>query len=334
MIEQLRWFAYERQRLGRAAPDAATALRDVVAVYSSHPSAPLSLHARAASLTADEFRALDVVRVPAMRGSIHALPPETAHLAFGALPEGAAAAASRLRYFKLTPESYAALRDQVLAVADVPLTAAQLKEAIGFDGDLRGVIGAMGREGLLVRVGADGLRSNALRYVRGSLAPAEPEAALAWLAGEYLRAFGPAREADFRWWAGVTARQSAAALAQVDTVALDGGMLLRAEDEAAFAAARPRRGAVDLLPKWDCYQMGYPADGRARFAHPDIAERCYDFRGDGVPMVLVDGEAAGVWALRPGKRVAVEFDWFAPPGAKVERAVAERVEAVRALLEG
>ncbi len=334
MIERLRWFGYERQRLGRAAPDAASALRDVIAVYSSHPSAPLSLHARSASLTAGGFRALELVRVPAMRASIHALPADTAHLAFGALREGPARAAARLRYFKLTPERYAELRDRVLAVAGEPRTAAQLKAAIGFDGDLQGVIGAMGREGLLVRVGADGLRSNALRYVRGAIAPADEDAALAWLAGEYLRAFGPARAEDFRWWAGVTAGRAGAALAQVETVELEDGLLLRSGDEAAFAAARPRPEAVDLLPKWDCYQMGYPAGGRGRFAHPDVAERCYDFRGDGIPMVLVAGEAAGVWALKPGKAVEVEIDWFAAPGAAVRRAVEARVDAVRALLSG
>ena len=46
MIEQLRAFTYERQRLGQAAPNPARALEDIIAVYSSHPSAPLSLHAR------------------------------------------------------------------------------------------------------------------------------------------------------------------------------------------------------------------------------------------------------------------------------------------------
>ena len=28
-----------------------------------------------------------------------------------------------------------------------------------------------------------------------------------------------------------------------------------------FEAVKPRNGAVDLLPKWDCYQMGYAPDG-------------------------------------------------------------------------
>ena len=78
--EQARRWTYRRQRLGRAAPDAATALREVVGVYSSHPSAPLSLHARCEALDAANFQALDAARLPAMRGSIHLLPRETGHL--------------------------------------------------------------------------------------------------------------------------------------------------------------------------------------------------------------------------------------------------------------
>ena len=63
MIEQLRAFAYERQRLGQAAPNPARALDDIIAVYSSHPSAPLSLHARTKAMTAAKFHKLDVLRL-------------------------------------------------------------------------------------------------------------------------------------------------------------------------------------------------------------------------------------------------------------------------------
>jgi hypothetical protein len=40
-VERLRALTYERQRLGRAAPNGAAALQDVIGVYSAHPSAPL-----------------------------------------------------------------------------------------------------------------------------------------------------------------------------------------------------------------------------------------------------------------------------------------------------
>ena len=99
--EKTRWWSYRRQRLGRRASDAGEALSIVVAVYSSHPTAPLSLHARVNGFDAAGFRRLDgeraVLRLPAMRGSIHLLPRETAHLAFRATSPATTAQARRLR---------------------------------------------------------------------------------------------------------------------------------------------------------------------------------------------------------------------------------------------
>jgi len=333
IVEQARRWTYLRQRLGRATTDAATALGNVVGVYSAHPSAPLSLHARCAELDARGFRELDALRLPAMRGSIHLLPRATAHLAFRAVPEAPAQSARRLRGFGLSDERYAELREAVLAAAATePRTVAELREVTGAGEELKGALGAMTREGALVRVGAEGLRSNALRYVAGDVAEADADEALAWLAAEYLRAFGPARRDDFAWWAGVPVGRAAAALARVDTEELDDGLLLPVGDRAGFERAAPLRDTVDLLPKWDCYTMGYPLGGRGRFADPDVVARCYDFRGDGLPVVLVDGAAAGTWAIRSGRGVAFDVDLFDPVGRKLQRALDERLEAVRALL--
>nr|MDQ6915147.1 winged helix DNA-binding domain-containing protein [Actinomycetota bacterium] len=115
---------------------------------------------------------------------------------------------------------------------------------------------------------------------------------------------------------------------------LDGGLLLRAGDRAGFDRAKPpRRGTVDLLPKWDAYTMGHAPDGRDRLAHPDVVAHCYDHRGDGNPLVLVDGAAAGTWSLRPGKAVDFEVDLFdGTPTPKLRRALDTRLDAVRALL--
>jgi hypothetical protein len=164
LVDRLRSWTYERQRLGRASPNAATALRDVIAVYSAHPSAPLSLHARTKKLTPAQFRKLDALRLPCMRQSLHLLPADTAHLAFRAVPEPAARSARRLKTFGLTDETYAALRDAVLAeTSDEPRTSKELREATGAGKALPAVISMMSREGVLVRLGADGLRSNELR---------------------------------------------------------------------------------------------------------------------------------------------------------------------------
>ena len=261
-----------------------------------------------------------------MRGSIHLLPRETAHLPFRALKSPPSVEESRMRYFKLTRERYEELREKTLPHADEPRTAAELKKLVGAGDEFRYVLGAMGREGLLVRVGAEGLRSNALRYMRPKprIRAAKADEALAWLAAEYLRAYGPARREDFAWWSGADRRRADAALASVDTVDLDDGLLLRRADRKAFERAPKPRG-IDVLPKWDMLTMGYPRDGRARFAADDVLDRCYDFRGDGMGLVLADGRAVAAWSARfAGKRMEVDVDWFDGP-VKAARAAFEEV---------
>jgi hypothetical protein len=296
MVEQLRAFTYERQQLGRAAASGAAALTAVVGVYSAHPTAPLSLFARARNLDGAAFRRLEAVRLPAMRQSIHLLPRKTAHLAFHATPAPPSDRAKRMRHFGVSDARYAELRAQILAAAAEPLTQEELRAATGAGAkEIKGVSAQMTRDAELVRLAAGkGLRSNELRYAAFELEAADAGVALAWLAGEYLRAFGPIRVKDFTWWAGVTATRAKAALAEHDTEELDGGYLLRTDDRRAFEQARTPQG-VDLIPKWDSLQMGYAPDGRDRFAHPDVVKRCYDARGDGRPVILVDGQAAGTW---------------------------------------
>ncbi len=331
---QARSFTYARQRLGRAAPDAARALADVIAVYSSHPTAPLSLHARAATMDAADFAALDTLRLPAMRSSIFLLPRGTAHLPFRALPEPAARSRARLKAFGLTQETYAELRERLLAAAQEPRTQPELVEAVGAGAGAEAVKGAsamMTRTGELVRVGAAGLRSNQLRYVTASVAEADADEALAWLVGAYLRAFGPVRREDAIWWTGATARRVDAALSAHETVDVGGGLLLHADDVDAFGDA-PAPSGVDLLPKWDPYTMGHAPDGRGRFADPAVVERCYDFRGDGMPVVLVDGAAAGTWKLASGRAVGVELDLWEAPGKALRAALDARIEDVREFL--
>jgi hypothetical protein len=57
-----------------------------------------------------------------------------------------------------------------------------------------------------------------------------------------------------------------------------------------------------------------------------VIDRCYDFRGDGVPVILVDGEAAGTWA-------GGEIDLFDSATKKVQAAIEKRLEEVNAFLE-
>ena len=343
--EQARWWSYARQRLGRRAPGAGGTLRDVIGVYSSHPTAPLSLHARVGSFSRRDFEALETarlsLRLPAMRGSIHVLPHGVAHLAFHATRGALQEYRSLVRVGLITEDGYNRLKREVLLVAREPMSAREIRTSLNAEDEpLPEVLKSMCREGVLLRVSPEGLRSNALRYVAteawlgSGLPDADPDEALAWLAGEYLRAFGPALVADFRWWAGVSTGRAAAALSTVETIELDGGYLLPAGDLGDFEGTEaPGPDALDVLPKWDCYTMGYAPDGRARFVHPDAQDRVYTQAGDGLGVVLVDGLAAGAWSARfSGRLMEVDLDMFEAPGARLKEAVAERFEEVAAFL--
>ena len=126
---------------------------------------------------------------------------------------------------------------------------------------------------------------------------------------------------------GTSAALPKAALPAHDTEELDGGLLIRTADLEPFEKARPPKGAVDLLPKWDAYTMGYAPGGRDRFAHPDVVKQCYDFRGDGRPVILIDGQAAGTWEK-------LEPHLFDTVPAKTRKLIGERLDAVRAFLGG
>ncbi|HEV2094435.1 MAG TPA: hypothetical protein VGR18_14840 [Rubrobacter sp.] len=95
---------------------------------------------------------------------------------------------------------------------------------------------------------------------------------------------------------------------------------LRARDREAFEAAEPPDpSAVDILPKWGCYTMGYAADGRERFVHPDVRGRVYT--------------PAGAWEARfSGGAMEVRLDDFEPPGPRLGRLLEERFGEVAAFL--
>jgi hypothetical protein len=335
LVERTRWFTWGRQRLGRAAASLDEALRDVIAVYSSHPSAPLSLFARTREFSADAFRELDRERALRLPGrSVFLMPAQTAHLVFHAVPDTDSRRAYVLKYFGLSQAEYEKRRRKVVAAArKAAVTAKELRAVTGVERGTQ-LVSLMCRDGAIRRVGADGLRSNQLRYVAADIPDADSDAALAWLAGEYLRAYGPARLEDFAWWTGASPKRARTAVGKVETVELARGLLLRAEDVGPFEAAEPPpEGAVDVIPKWDPLTMGYEAQGRARFVDDRHLDRAYDFRGDGLGLVLLEGMAIGAWTSRfEGKRMRVAHDWFRRPPKRVLAAVTERFAEIEELL--
>lgn len=355
LVQRLRAWTYRRQRLGDPAATPLEALGAVVAVYSAHPTAPLAIAARVARMSADDFRDLErrrqALRVLGMRGSSFLAPRESAGRVFGPFAMSAARVYTRMRRGRMSEDEYRAASDRVVRAATNPLLPRELQAIAGVEGaDLSLLLRTIRCEGRLLAVSEGSLRSATLRYVAtaawapGSLDTPDVDAALAALARDYLRGYGPARIEDFAWWTGAAKTAAVRALAGHDTADVGDGLLLLSDDVAAFDAVTPARGTVDLLPKWDAYTMGYAPDGRARLVHRHNQPRMYvrkgvvapgqpnvGLPGDGYPAVLVDGEAVGTWSLTTKGNGVEMFDSI---GASTRQRLDERLASVEALLAG
>lgn len=300
-----------------------------MAVYSTHPTAPLALLARTKKLEPEEFNRLEqrrqVVRIVGMRGSAFMVPTSTAASIFSAsgMPEEKLEPTLRARGLDL--DTYRRLVPGVLECCQTPVTPAQLKACLPVLDDVYLVARVLARQGRILRVNGRSLRTDTLTYVATtawlghSFEELDRRAALGWLAREYLRVFGPARAADFAWWSGCTRREASSALAEVSTVERD-ELLLLEEDADLYDRLEPvdpRR--IDLLPKWDSYTMGYAPDGRQRFIEDRFVSLGYTSvlgspgatSGDGLPLVLVGGRAVATWSHRfDGSRLAVRVSPF------------------------
>ena len=330
LIKKLQAWSYLRQQLSRAASRPAEALRGVVAVYSSHPTAPLSLLSRSTSFDAEHLSEMEqrrqVLRIPAMRQSIFLVPAETAPRLFAATRLPMDKHARRLRFAGLDWDEYTRLKQRVLEHTQAPITASDLQKAVKTDARLMTAVRTMSYEGLVLRLGSS-LRTDSLLYVATEawlghrLEEVDVLRSLQWLAQEYLRGYGPARVEDFAWWSGVSNRHASAALSDASVVDIGSGLLLPSDQQSAFERVEPVDSeAVDVLPKWDAYAMGHAPDGRQRLVDDQHLTSAFSSAGtpgkgatsgDGLPLVLRGGRAEASWSHRfEGNRMVVKVAPF------------------------
>lgn len=353
IIKFCHW-SYKQQGLGKQGTDPLQTLKDIIAIYSWHPSAALSLHARLHSFSEADFYKLEtdkaVLRMPAMRLSVHMLPRETAAYIFAATVPPATDPVWEKRYSqpgrKIPSEHYKEWRSLILKVATKPLTVAEIKEKTDIPDELtKFLLNRMGYEGDILRVGAESLRSNIVSYVatrswaKETLDRPSNEKALAWLAAEYLRAFGPARVKDFQWWAGITAAKAKTAIAANDTTDIGDKYLLPTKDLKAYESFKlPKADSIDILPQWDSYIMGYAPDGRERFVSPDMQGNIYGAlgatAGNGLGTILINGSAHGSWNARfTGSKMDIALNMFEKTTVKANKEIDAQFQEIALLLK-
>ncbi len=190
-------------------------------------------------------------------------------------------------------------------------------------------------EGRVVRARAPGSWTSAQvrwapldAWCPDALPPADTDAARVALARRWLGAFGPATEADLRWWTGWGARVTSAALAGAGAGAAEvagrPGVVL-ADDLAPVAPPAPWAA---LLPALDPTTMGWKERG---FYLGDHGPALFDRNGNASPTVWWDGRVVGGWAQRADGSVVHTL--LEDVGADARAAIdagAARLEAVLA----
>lgn len=153
------------------------------------------------------------------------------------------------------------------------------------------------------------------------------DTALAALARRYLAGYAPASSNDFAAWSGLTLKDAKLAWKLLANELVE----VRVEDRVLSMLAASEMPAVPesvvrLLPAFDAYVLGY-AD-RDYVVAPEHQSLVYH-GGQTVPVVLVDGAAAGVWRYRrQGRRLHITVHPFSDFASTIRDRVAEEADDI------
>ncbi len=159
------------------------------------------------------------------------------------------------------------------------------------------------------------------------------DSALAQLVHRYLEGYGPASLNDFAAWSGLSMAdakngwKSVREAEELVEVHIAGRSLwMRASTAKALKKSVFPQPIVRLLPAFDTYLLGY-AD-RDYVVPPKYQSEVYH-GGQVVPVVLVNGSAAGVWRhAHQGKRLNITISPFKSFDRQVKQLVGEEAEEI------
>ena len=288
-----------------------------------------------------------LVRSWAMRGTLHLFAADDYPTIIAAIGPGEPwRRPAWLRWFDVTEAEMGSAIDMVGEILDdgVPRTRSEIRDELArrlgphFAGLLRSSWGsflnlATNRGYLCHAWTGDG----AVRFARprrwlGTWRDEDPATALATLIERYLAAYGPASLREItRWWGVANQRDLAPVVAglgnRLATVEVAGEHgYMRAEDVAAIEAAEPSTGSVQLLGAFDPLIVG--AGKRHQLIPPAHMKRVSRTAGWISPVVLIDGQVAGIWdQARATGKLAITVEAFTPL-SRIHRRSIDRAAAV------
>ncbi|MER6948666.1 winged helix DNA-binding domain-containing protein [Nonomuraea sp. NPDC000554] len=268
------------------------------------PAAHLAFRARSATLTVSDveaaWRGREIVRTWGPRGTLHFVHVDDLPW-MHALTRRETSTLRRLRQEGVTGDDLLPLIDRALT-GQGPLTKAELEERLAGRARGQGVVHLVALAAFHGLAVLGPLRAGKPTYVHAADwlgAPVRPEPdrerALAELALRYRRAHQPSTPEDLAAWSGLSLGEARA------------GWRLSA-DPGTPAADGP---VVRLAPAFDEYLLGW----RSRDPIVPAGHARAVFPGGGIlrPVLLVDGQVAGVWARRGGDVTVTPFGDL-PPG--------------------
>ena len=155
------------------------------------------------------------------------------------------------------------------------------------------------------------------------------EAAIAELARRYLRAFGPATDRDFAYWAGLGLGEVRAGLeaiaAELEEVRVGEAMLLALRGK---LPRLPRAGQLRMLGNFDTYLLGWK---ERAFSVPDEHAAAVKEGGGGWirPVIVRDGVVIGGWrSSRKGGRIEISLNLTDSLTAEARKAIDAEIEDI------
>jgi hypothetical protein len=150
---------------------------------------------------------------------------------------------------------------------------------------------------------------------------------------KYLRAYGPATLHDFAHWSLISMAEVKALRPLLDAEIVEHNcLLLLREDMKTLQAASPELNSVHLLPYFDVYLLAHRF--KEHFLKPQFYKRVYRNQGWISPVVLINGEIAGVWTYKLSRKsVEIEIELFPRVGSRTRTQIKDRAAELADLFQ-
>ena len=150
---------------------------------------------------------------------------------------------------------------------------------------------------------------------------------------KYLRAYGPATLHDFAHWSLISMAEVRALRPLLDSeIAEHNELLLLREDMKTLQATSPEPDSVHLLPYFDVYLLAHRF--KEHFLDTRFYKRVYRNQGWISPVVLINGEIAGVWSYKLSRKtLEIEIELFARVDSRARKQIKDRAAELADLFQ-